>query len=98
MTAPRVALLEQAAQITGVDRRLTYGEPVQCMEWAAEIYNAMTGSFMTGADVARVMQAVKRARLRFDPEHKDSIVDLAAYVAIEFECVQAEAAYATATG
>jgi hypothetical protein len=87
----RVALLEEAARLTGTERRAVYGEPVENHEHIARIFNAITGRDLTAAEIATVHMATKLARMIASPDHRDSHVDLMAYAGIRYECILAEA-------
>jgi hypothetical protein len=83
----RVALLEEAARLTGTERRAVYGEPVENHEHIARIFNAWTGRDLTAAEVVMVHMATKMARMMSSPDHRDSHVDLMAYAGIRWECI-----------
>ena len=85
----RAQLLDEAKALTTGDRQDSYGEPVENMERIARLFNEMTGHNITGSDVAMLHVATKLARLRTSPDHRDSVVDLAAYAGIYRECVEA---------
>jgi hypothetical protein len=92
----RVALLEEAARLTGTERRAVYGEPVENHQHIARIFNAITrrdvtGNGLTAADIVNVLRAVKLARQQAAPLHRDSYVDEMAYTGIAYECIEAEA-------
>ena len=91
ITPLRVLLLEDAAHITGTERNAVYGEPVENHQHIARIFNAITGRDLTAAEIATVHMATKLARMMASPDHRDSHVDLMAYAAIRYECVEAEA-------
>lgn len=85
----REIVLDEAKALTTGDRQDSYGEPVENMERIARLFNEMTGHNITGSDVAMLHVATKLARLRTSPDHRDSVVDLAAYAGIYRECVEA---------
>lgn len=86
---PRVACLEDAADLTGGDRNRAYGDPVANHQHIANIFNAITGRDITAREVALLHQATKLARRFHNPTHRDSYVDGMAYIGIEYECALA---------
>ncbi len=83
----RVALLEEAARLTGTERMAVYGEPVENHQHIARIFNAWAGKALTAEDIVMVHMATKMARMISSPDHRDSHVDLMAYAGIRYECV-----------
>lgn len=72
-------VLEEAlAAVTG-PRAAAYGDPKENWARTAEIASALTGMAITPEECVLIMLAVKLARLRTTPDHRDSIVDLAGY-------------------
>jgi hypothetical protein len=90
MTSPRIACLEEAANLTGKDRNKAYGDPVTNHQHIANIFNAITGRNISAREVAIMHQATKIARRFHNPTHKDSYVDGMAYTGIEYECALKE--------
>lgn len=92
--------LEQATECVTQDRCASYGEPEDNFKNIADIWNAQGvrmyadshGAFrdehreVNATDVALMMVGMKLARLRFNPAHKDSWVDMAGYAACGMEC------------
>lgn len=87
----RLALLAEAAVLTGGDRNRAYGEPVANMQHIADIFGAISGHKITARDVALFHVATKLARLYGNATHRDSHVDGMAYLGIAFECAKFEA-------
>lgn len=87
----RAAILDEAKALTCGDREETYGPPVESFTRAAAIWSARTGKPMTAREMVIAMECVKQARRDANPLHRDSYVDDAAYVGIEYECAVAEA-------
>lgn len=92
----RSEVLAEAQKITAKDRNASYGEPEDNFQNIANIWNAQGycfGSFMRGesarnltaADVALMMAGMKLARLKHNPTHRDSWVDMAGYAACGYE-------------
>lgn len=73
-------LLEHAAGVVS-RRRREYGEPVDLFEHVAKRWSLTLGTRISAAQVALCMLDVKLARLARDPQHLDSIVDVAGYAA-----------------
>ncbi len=82
----RAAVLRRAEHLTCGDRNASYGAPTVNMADTAALWSAFLGTPVTGAQVAVCMALVKAARLRASPDHFDSHVDAAAYMAIAYEC------------
>lgn len=82
----RAAVLRRAEHLTCGDRNASYGAPTANMADTAALWSAFLGTPVTGAQVAVCMALVKVARLRASPDHFDSHVDAAAYLAIAYEC------------
>ena len=74
-------LLKQAAD-TIAERRETYGDPTTMMLGIAQRWSATLGQTVTPAEVALCLIDLKLARLAYNLEHQDSIVDIAGYAAI----------------
>ena len=73
-------LLQHAAAIVR-ERRRTYGDPSELFERLAVRWSQVLGSRITPAQVGLCLIDLKLARLVHDPEHLDSLVDLAGYAA-----------------
>lgn len=90
-TPPRAACLQEAISLTTGDRFEAYGDPVASHQHIADIFNAITGRNLTAREVALLHQCTKIRRRWNNPLHRDSYVDCAAYIGIEYECALAEA-------
>jgi len=75
----RLNILEEANNVTHGERLERYGPPAENFKRISEIASAMTGKEITSEDAVLVLMAVKLARLRQSPDHRDSIVDVAGY-------------------
>lgn len=70
------------------DRQASYGSPASNFTRVAAFWNAILSDKLKGehpisaADVAMMMSALKLARLVNSPDHLDSAVDGAAYLAL----------------
>lgn len=71
-------VLEEAAEVVD-ERQPHYGEPYSNHMCIAKLWQAYFGFTITAEDVAIAMMLVKIGRLKKDPGHHDSIVDIAGY-------------------
>lgn len=94
---PRVAMLNRAAQLTGVARQRVYGDAVANMTHFADMLTAYfneaihedvaKGGFeFSHEDAAMIMVLAKISRISVGKWHEDNFVDGAAYLAIAGEC------------
>lgn len=72
-------ILEEALQLTHGPRAEVYGPPEENWKATVDIFNAMTGSNLIPEEGVLFALAMKLARLRRSPDHRDSMVDLAGY-------------------
>jgi hypothetical protein len=87
----RKKLIDEASQYVTKDRNTSYGEPEDNFQAIADVWNAQgvridkphNGSHrnVTSTDVALMMAGMKLARLKTNPSHRDSWVDLIGYAA-----------------
>lgn len=89
----RENILSKASEATGKTRHEIYGDPFTDMNCAAEfeaLYRKHAGvKYSPAHDEAMRRVFCKLARIACGkPGHEDSYVDLAAYIAIAFECQQ----------
>lgn len=90
----RQELLEDAILATTQQRNNSYGPPTQDFRRIAGMLNAMGFRFFGdfGADdiqphhVAMIMMALKLSRLTWDPQNRDSWLDIGGYSACGYEC------------
>ena len=75
------AMLKHAADVL-TDRSKTYGDPRQSMAAIAARWSLTLGQPVTPAQVVLCMIDLKLARLRRDPGHQDSMVDVIGYAAL----------------
>lgn len=83
---PRGRLLSRAKDLTEGDRARQYGPPRENHERIARLAYDVTGHSLTATDIALILCCVKLSRIAEDRNHADSYADLAAYVAIAYEC------------
>ena len=80
----REELLDTAKDVT-TQRQLAYGPPDQNLQNIATMWSAILDQNITALTVARMMIAVKVARMNGQEDHLDSWVDVAGYAAIAAE-------------
>tara|TARA_Y100000991_G_scaffold203713_1_gene178624 strand:- start:1748 stop:2143 length:396 start_codon:yes stop_codon:yes gene_type:complete len=89
---PRVEMLREVELLVSKNRNIDYGEPVENMARTAEILAAYmgdrTGRSLEAQDVAVFGIILKLGRLAENPLHKDSVLDIAGYASILFECIE----------
>jgi hypothetical protein len=87
----RAKFLQQVEELICNERNKSYGEPYKNMDTTAKIMQAYlgnrTGDSIAASDVAIFGVILKLGRLAKDPEHLDSLLDIAGYIAIAYECV-----------
>jgi hypothetical protein len=70
------------ALVDGRDKQDHYGPPEEFMGRLAKMWGGYLGLELKATDAALMMALLKAARLRTNPEHEDSLVDLAGYIHI----------------
>ena len=86
----RLALLQEAIDLTGGDRAVDYGDAVANHQHIAKIFNAITGHDLSARDMALIHTCTKLSRGQTSPTKRDHYVDRMAYAGIEYECVMSE--------
>ena len=81
----RKEILETALDLTTGDRNKSYGDPYDNLQRTANIWKEILGCEVSASQVALCMVGIKIARLVETPNHLDSFVDGAAYMAIAGE-------------
>jgi len=80
------SVLQEAMTIIYGDREKTYGHPAKNLKAISSMWNAYLKSVgdreLTAQDVCVMMTLLKCARLANNTQHRDSIVDGAAYLAL----------------
>jgi hypothetical protein len=79
-----LSMLRHAATVVA-DRGRAYGDARQSMEAIAQRWSLTLGHPVTAAQVALCMIDLKLERLRHDPRHEDSLLDVAGYAAVLHE-------------
>lgn len=85
------SVLDEAKEIIYGDREKTYGHPSKNLEviarmWSAYLFARDVVCEITPQDVAVMMVLLKTARLGNQPDHHDSLVDGAGYLALVERC------------
>lgn len=75
------SILQEAIDIRGGERKTDYGDAVENFDRIAEIYQVLTGKFLSADDCCAVMIAVKLSRERH-AHKRDNLVDLCGYADI----------------
>lgn len=83
----RSEILAEANKITNGARQEHYGSPEDNFANIAMLWQCHTGKSVTPVDVAIMMILLKVARLKADPLHMDSWVDICGYAACGGEMV-----------
>jgi hypothetical protein len=78
MKAERV---QQQAPAIVADQRRSYGDPTELFEQVAVRWSQLLGSQITATLVDLCLMDLKLARLAGDPQHRDSLIDVAGYAA-----------------
>lgn len=86
----RREILTEADRLTSADRNKAYGPPLLNHQRIAAIWSVVLGIEVTPSQVALCMAGVKLARLAQTPDHLDSFIDGAAYMAIAGEIATEE--------
>ena len=81
-----ISILDKAKEIIYGDREKTYGTPDKNLKTIAELWSSYIQNIgrnvLTTDDVCLMMVLLKVARLANSPEHKDSQIDAAGYMAL----------------
>ncbi len=73
------SILAEAEKITTSTRRDEYGHPFDNFSQIAKEWSLELGVDVTPEQVGRMMIRVKMVRLRHNPKHRDSLLDIAGY-------------------
>lgn len=82
----RSRILADAKSIVCKGREQEYGGPEDSFSVIAKLWSDYTDHHFDAHDVAIMMSLLKIARLKANPRHRDSWVDLAGYAACGGEC------------
>lgn len=78
----KTSVLTIANEIIYGDREKTYGAPDKNLQLIADLWGPYLQRTVTVDDVCNLMILLKVARLRNQPTHKDSQVDICGYAAL----------------
>ena len=78
----RQDILDTAKHIITVDRAATHGGAEDSFKTIATMWSSYLGKPVSEADVCAMMVLLKVARIKGNPEHLDSWIDVAGYSAI----------------
>lgn len=81
--APTENILTEAERIVYGDMERTYGTPAKNLNQIARLWSAYLDTEITAHEVCDMMMLLKLARLQNNPEHRDSLVDIAGYAALK---------------
>lgn len=84
----RIDIADKAKNIVYGDREKTYGAPSRNLEVIARMWSAYTESEINAVDVCNMMAMLKIARLKNNPGHEDSMVDLVGYALLHDRIVK----------
>jgi hypothetical protein len=87
----RSEILDTAKQYVNVDRADTHGDAESNFGLISAYWSAHLNKNITAHDVAVMMTLLKLARMRSNPQHVDSAVDAAGYIALAGEIGTGEA-------
>lgn len=74
---------QEAREIIYGDREKTYGHPAKNIEHIAALWSAYTSTTITADQVCDMMVLLKLARLKNNPTHRDSLVDMIGYTLLK---------------
>lgn len=75
----RADILDTAKHYVTKDRQDTHGKPEDTFGLIAAYWSAHLDTDVTATDVATMMGLLKIARIKMNPKHLDSYVDLCGY-------------------
>jgi hypothetical protein len=84
----RWELLNEALKCVTGDRNIQYGDPSEDFKRVAALWSAYLGITISPDNVAVCQILLKISRLTWNPQHKDSWVDIAGYAACGYETQQ----------
>lgn len=81
----RSEVLAEANRLITGERNNQYGEPTQDFTRTARMWSAYLGIDVKPHDVAALMALLKLSRIAWQPDKRDSWVDLAGYAGCGYE-------------
>ena len=86
----RASILREANMCVNGQRTDDYGTPENSFNRIAALWGGYFGEAFNAADVAIMLALLKVARLKNNPSHRDSWVDLAGYAACGAEAAHVD--------
>lgn len=86
----RKEVLDRAGECVLQDRNTQYGSPEDSFSEIAGLWSFFLGTEIKAYQVAVMMALMKIARIKYNPTHADSWVDLAGYAACGSEASELE--------
>ena len=83
MLSTETHIEQEARGIVYGDREKTYGHPAKNLEHIARLWSAYIGTAITADQVCDMMILLKLARLKNNPAHRDSLVDMIGYTLLK---------------
>jgi hypothetical protein len=85
---PKLSLETEARNIIHGDREKTHGHPAQNIQLIADFWTSYIRGkeVLTCDDVCNMMILMKTARLKSNPDHRDSKVDTIGYTLLKERC------------
>lgn len=78
----RATILDTAKEYVTKDRAATHGGAEESFEYIANFWSNYLGVGISEKDVCAMMCLLKIARIRGNPDHLDSWIDVAGYAAL----------------
>ena len=90
-------LFKEAAKLLHKDRQAIYGDAEENYSRIGLIWTGLTGHYFSSVDVALMLSALKLYRANINPDHVDSFVDAAAYIAIAAQASSSSSSSSSST-
>ena len=85
MTSKRSTILETAHDLITQDREEIYGAPADNFGMIAKYWSTYLSKDITANDVCSLMELLKIARRKSNPNYADNYIDSAGYAALAYE-------------
>jgi hypothetical protein len=82
---------EEARDKVYGDRADEYGDAKEYMTMAASLWSSYSGAKLNVTDVCVMLAMLKMTRLKFNPNHRDSKVDICGYMEVSEKAKAAKA-------
>lgn len=76
-------IADKAKEIIYGDREAIYGDPAKNLKVIAQMWRSYLGVYVSSEDVCNMMVLLKVARLRNEPLHEDSMIDIIGYTLLQ---------------